>query len=185
MLLQAMPGCIMFKTAPLENEDELKVMFGPIVCTNERTLVPGVENANSSSDDHFEATLGGGENSTPDPCTNATGKRKMRHDSPKPKKKKDSREEYMKRLVEAFESRSMTTNKSITSADNDPVRVEVKAQLQQVIDDRSPEGSQLHLFATHLLIEKKYRGVFATLQTKEGRIAWLRNAYEIDLKKCT
>jgi hypothetical protein len=120
-LVQAMPGCIMFKTAPLENEDELKVMFGPIVCTNERTLVPSVEDANSSSDDHFEATLGGGENSTPDPCTNASGKRKMRHDPPKPKKKKDSREEYMRRLVEAFESRSMTTNKSITSSDNDPV----------------------------------------------------------------
>jgi hypothetical protein len=87
--------------------------------------------------------------------------------------------------VEAFESRSMTTNKSITSADTDPVRVEVMAQLQQVIDDGSPEGSDLHLFATHLLIEKKYRDVFASLKTKEGSIAWLRKAYEIDLKKCT
>jgi hypothetical protein len=115
----------------------------------------------------------------------ASGKRKMRHDSPKPKKKKDSREEYMRRLVEAFESHSMTTNKSITSADNDPVRLEIKKQLQQVMDDGSPEGSQLHLFATHLLIEKKYRDVFANLQTEEGMIAWLRNAYEIDLKKCT
>uniref|UniRef100_A0A804PH74 Myb/SANT-like domain-containing protein n=1 Tax=Zea mays TaxID=4577 RepID=A0A804PH74_MAIZE len=130
---EAMPGCIMFKTAPLENEDELKVMFGPIVCTNETTLVPGVEDANSSSDDHVEATLGGGENSTPDPCSNATGKHK----------------------------------------------------LQQVIDDGSPEGSDLHLFATHLLIEKKYRDVFASLKTKEGRNAWLRRAFEIDVKKST
>ena len=127
----------------------------------------------------------GGENSTPDPCTNATGKRKMRHDSPKPKKKKDSREDYMTRLVEAFDSRSMTTNKSITSADNDPVRLELKKQLQQVMDDGSPEGSELHLFATHLLIQKKYRDVFATLQTKEGRIAWLRNAYALKTKKST
>jgi len=175
----------MFKTAPLENEDELKVMFGPIVCTNERTLVPGVEDANSSSDDHFEATLGGGENSTPDPCTNATGKRKVRHDSPKPKKKKDSREEYMKRLVEAFESRSMTTNKSITSVETDPIRVEVIAQLQQVIDDGSPEGSDLHLFATHLFTSKKYRDIFSALKTSEGRNAWLRHAFEIDVKKST
>jgi hypothetical protein len=53
------------------------------------------------------------------------------------------------------------------------------------MDDGSPEGSQLHLFATHLLTEKKYRDIFANLQTKEERIAWLRNAYEIDLKKCT
>jgi hypothetical protein len=57
--------------------------------------------------------------------------------------------------------------------------------LQQVMDDGSPEGSQIHLFATHLLTEKKYRDIFANLQTKEGRIPWLHNAYEIDLKKCT
>jgi hypothetical protein len=63
------------QNCPLENEDELKVMFGPIVCTNQTTLVPSVEDANSSSDDHVEATLDGGENSTPDPCSNATEKR--------------------------------------------------------------------------------------------------------------
>jgi hypothetical protein len=63
----------------------------------------------------------------------------------------------------------MTTNKSIASAETDPVRVEVAAQLQQVIEDGAPEGSDLHFFATHLLMEKKYRDVFATLKTKEGR----------------
>ena len=178
MLLQAMPGCIMFKTAPLENEDELKVMFGPIVCTNETTLVPGVEDANSSSDDHVEANLGGGENSTPDPCSNATGKRKVRHDSPKSKKKRDMKEEYMKHLVEAYESRSLCSNMSITSFENDPVRKEVVAQLQQVIEDGAPEGSDLHFFATHLLMEKRYRDVFATLKTKEAMNAWLRRAYK-------
>jgi hypothetical protein len=89
----------------------------------------------------------------------------------------------MKRLVEAFESRSLTTNKSITSSDNDPVRIELKKQMQQVKEDGSPEGSELHLFATHLLIQKKYRDVFATLETKEGRIAWLRNAYALETKK--
>jgi hypothetical protein len=85
--------------------------------------------------------------------------------------------------VEAFESRSRTTNKSVTSTETDPVRVEVSAQLQQVIDDGSPEGSDLHLFATHLFIEKKYRDIFASLKTAEGRNAWLRHAFEIDVKK--
>jgi hypothetical protein len=93
----------------------------------ETTLVPGVEDVNSSSDDHVQANLGGGENNTPDPCSNATGKRKVLHDSPKPKKKKDTKDEYMKCLVEAFESRSMNTNKSITFFETDPVRVEVAA----------------------------------------------------------
>jgi hypothetical protein len=40
MLLQAMPGCIMFKIAPLENEDELKVMFGPISAQMKQPLFP-------------------------------------------------------------------------------------------------------------------------------------------------
>jgi hypothetical protein len=92
----------MFKTAPVENEDDLKIMFGPIVCTNETTLVPGVEDANSSSDGHEEEIVGGGENSTPDPSSFGKGKHKVLHDSPKPKKKRGVKEEYMKCLVEAY-----------------------------------------------------------------------------------
>ena len=98
-----------------------------------------VEDANSSSDDHDEATLSGGENSTPDPNSIVKGKRKVSHDSPKPKKKRDTKDEYMKRLVEAFESWSMNSNKSITSFETDPVRIEVAAQLKQVIDDGAAE----------------------------------------------
>jgi hypothetical protein len=166
----------MFKIAMHENEDNLKIMFGPIVCTNETTLVPGVEDANSSSDGHEEDFFGAGENSTPNPSSTVKGKSKVLHDSPKPKKQKDMRDEYMKQIVDAFESRG--SYKSITSSENDPVRKEVAAQLEQVIKDGAEEGSDLHFFTTHLLMEKRYRDVFATLMTKEGRNAWLRRAYE-------
>jgi hypothetical protein len=142
----------MFKTAPLENEDNLKIMFGPIVCTNETTLVPGVEDANSSSDGHEEHIFGADENNTPNPSSTVKGKRKVLHDSPKPKKKKDMRDEYMKLIVDSFES--MSSYKSITSFENNPVRKEVAAQLEQVIKDGAEEGSDLHFFATHLLMEK-------------------------------
>jgi hypothetical protein len=127
---------------------------------------------------HKEDILGCDENSTPGPSSIVKGKRKVLHDSPKSKKKRDMKEEYMKHLVEAYESRSLCSNMSITSFENDPVRKEVVAQLQQVIEDGAPEGSDLHFFATHLLMEKRYRDVFATLKTKEGRNAWLRRAYE-------
>jgi hypothetical protein len=79
----------MFKSSPLENEDELKVMIGPTVCTNQTTLVLGVEDANSSSDGHEEDVVAAAENSTPDPSTGIKGKRKLYHDSPKPRKKKE------------------------------------------------------------------------------------------------
>ena len=64
----------MFKSSPLENEDELKVMIGPTVCTNQTTLVLGVEDANSSSDGHEEDVVAAAENSTPDPITGIKGK---------------------------------------------------------------------------------------------------------------
>jgi hypothetical protein len=100
------------------------------------------------------------------------------HDSPKPRKKKELMDDYMKRIVDAFESRTFSSNKSITSFNNNPVREEVAAQLQQVIEDGATEGSDLHFFATQLLIDKRRRDVFATLKNKEGRNAWLRRAYE-------
>jgi hypothetical protein len=78
----------MFKSSPLENEGDLKIMFGPIVCTNETTLVPGVEDANSSSDGHEEDAIAAIENSTPNPSTRIKGKRKVYHDSLKPRKKR-------------------------------------------------------------------------------------------------
>jgi hypothetical protein len=62
-----MPWCLMFKFAPLENEDDLRILFGPIVCTNVTTLVPRVEDTNSSSDGNEEDVLAVGENSTPNP----------------------------------------------------------------------------------------------------------------------
>jgi hypothetical protein len=84
----------------------------------------------------------------------------------------------MRRIVDVFELRTFISNKSITSFDNDPVRKEVAAQLQQVIEDGATEGSDLHFFVTQLLIDKHHRDVFATLKTKEGRNGWLRRAYE-------
>jgi hypothetical protein len=78
----------MFKTAPLENEDNLKIMFGPIVCTNETTLIPRFEDANSSSDGHEEDIFGAGENSTPNPSSTVKGKSKVLHDSPNLRRKR-------------------------------------------------------------------------------------------------
>jgi hypothetical protein len=156
ILLQAMPGCIMFKSSPLENEDDLRIMFGPIVCTNETTLVHRVEDANSLSNGREEDILAAGENNTPNPSTTLKGKSKVFHDSSKPRKKKEPRDDYTRRIVDAFESRTFISNKTISSYENDPMRKEVAAQLQQVIEDGAKEGSNLHFFATQLLIDKHH-----------------------------
>jgi hypothetical protein len=84
----------------------------------------------------------------------------------------------MRRIVDAFESRNFSSNKTISSYEDDPMCKQVSSQLKQVIEDGATEGSDLHFFATQLLIDKCHQDVFATLQTKEGRNACLRCAYE-------
>jgi hypothetical protein len=162
----------MFKYAPLENENDIRIMFGPIVCTNETTLVPEVEDANSSYNGHEEDVFAVGENSTPDPRNALKGKCKVFHDSLKPRKKKEQRDDYMRRIVDSFESRTYSSIKTISAYENDPMCKEVAAQLKLVIEDGATEGSDLHLFATQLLIDKRHQVVFETLETKEGTLGF-------------
>jgi hypothetical protein len=108
-------------------------MFDSIVGTNETTLVLGVEDANSSSNGHEEDVI-------------AAGKRKVYHDSPKPLKKKEQWDDYMRRIVNVFVARTFSSNKTISNYEEDPVRKEVAAQLNQVIEGGATEGSDLHFF---------------------------------------
>lgn len=85
----------------------------------------------------------------------------------------------MKRIVQAIESRSFSTHKTINSIEDDLVHKEVAAQLEQVIEDGATEGSDLHFFMMQLLIHKHHRDVFVTLKTKDGRVTWPRRAFEI------
>ncbi|WVZ98007.1 hypothetical protein U9M48_043500 [Paspalum notatum var. saurae] len=41
--IKAMPACKKFRHAPLENEDELDIIFDMSTCTNETARVPGVD----------------------------------------------------------------------------------------------------------------------------------------------
>ena len=50
--------------------------------------------------------------------------------------------------------------------------------LEQVIDDGAEEGSDEHFYATQLLTKKENRDVFITLKTPNGRLSWLRRAWE-------
>lgn len=123
-----MPRCIIFKNQPLENEEDLWIMFRPIVCTNETTLIPRAQprDAASSLDGNEDDDLVHlGDNLNPKPNTKAKGMRQVLHDSPLLKKKKDIMDEYMKMIVQAIKSRTFSSKKTVTSFDNDLVRKEV------------------------------------------------------------
>ena len=65
---------------------------------------------------------------------------------------------------------------SATSQVVDHVREEIASMLYQVIEDGAEEGSDEHYYATHLM--KEYRDMFITLKASNGRLNWLRRAWE-------
>jgi hypothetical protein len=73
--MHAMLGFFIFKNAPLENEEDLHITFGPIMCMNETTLIPGAEpkNVASSSDGNEDGPFNEGENLTLEANTESKG----------------------------------------------------------------------------------------------------------------
>lgn len=96
-------------------------------------------------------------------------KRAAQH-SPKEKNKKNN-------FRDQDEMKTPSKN-SATSQVVDAVREEIANMLYQVIEDGAEEGSDEHYYATHLLMKKEYRDVFITLKTPNGRLNWLRRAWE-------
>ncbi|WVZ65112.1 hypothetical protein U9M48_014530, partial [Paspalum notatum var. saurae] len=163
---EAMPGCIGFKDAPLENEDQAvtnETSFVPTNGVGDDTDVIQVEGDRDGQEKN-DGEGGRGANVTPN-----SGKRPAPL-SPKGKKKKNFRDQCMKRLVEAYEIKAQSSKQSATSAVVDHVRDEIGKMLDQVIQDGAEEGSDEHYYATQLLKNKDNRDVFITLKTSEGRL---------------
>ncbi|CAO2038931.1 unnamed protein product [Urochloa humidicola] len=182
-----MPGCTSFKTAPLEHEDLLRIMFDAISVTNETAYVPdhggsaataAAENDGLGDGGHEGA--GEDERATHmvNPNSNAGGKRSAPIASPKGKKKKNFRDQWMKRLVDAYEKKAQSSKDSATSQVIDHVRDEITKMMEQVIEDGVEEGSVEHYYATQLIKIKENRDMFQTLKTPNGRLNWLRRAWE-------
>jgi len=179
-----MPGCIRFRDATLEHEDDLRIMFDAICVTNESSVVPGLD---ASYENEVGATEGntidvdGDGNGTPkvSPIDEKRGKGKVLHDSPhKNKKQKTIKDQCMKRLVNAYELKAQSGKNSTTSLVVDHVRQEMAQLIELVIQDGAEEGTDEHYYATQLLMKKEYHDMFMTLKTSTGRLNWLRRAWE-------
>ena len=85
----------------------------------------------------------------------------------------------MKRLVDTYEKKAQSSKNSATSHAVDHVRDEIGAML-----DGAEEGSDEHYYATQLLKKKENRDVFITLKTPNGRLNWLRRAWEDQKNYC-
>jgi hypothetical protein len=181
-----MSGCIGFRDAPLEHEEQMRIMFDAISVTNETSFVPstnGGECESAGVADGVDNNEGQEEEQPPIiPNDRPTSAKRAATSSPKGKKKKTFRDQCMKCLVDAYEKKSDSSNNSATSKVVDSIKEEIGNMLDQVINDGAEEGSDDHYYATQLLIKKEYRDVFITLKTSNGRLNWLRRAWA-DSKK--
>jgi hypothetical protein len=175
-----MTGCISFRDAPLEHEEQMQIMFDAISVMNETSFVPSTNGGECEGAD----AVGGVDNNEGQeeeqppiiPNDRPTSAKRAATSSLKGKKK-TYRDQCMKHLVDAYEKKSERSNNSATSKAVDSVREEIGNMLDQVIKDWSEEGSDEHYYATQLLIKKEYRDVFITLKTSNGRLNWLRRAW--------
>ncbi|GJN11644.1 hypothetical protein PR202_ga29847 [Eleusine coracana subsp. coracana] len=113
----AMPGCICFRDAPLEHEDQMRIMFEAVIVTNETSYVPtrGANNVQNLSSD-AEGDGNGEIGATPHIPASTDGN--LKRPAPlslKGKKKKTFRDQCMKRLVDAYEMKAQSSKHSATS----------------------------------------------------------------------
>jgi hypothetical protein len=160
-----MPGCITFETSPLEHEDQMQIMF--------ESIRSGDGEGEVQSDGGGGGGEGDGEGGDTPKVRSTVDKRvekRAAHYSPKGNKK-------TKNFRDQDEMKAPSKN-SATSHVVDHVREEIASMLYQVIEGRAEEGSDEHYYSTNLLVKKEYRDVFITLKTPNGRLNWLRRAWE-------
>jgi len=91
LMFQAMPGCISFKTAVLEHEEMMRIMFDAISVTNETSYVPGSGPDDGEGEEH-EAGHGDGDSERVEgrgsPHVTPNANKRPAQGSPSGKKKK-------------------------------------------------------------------------------------------------
>ncbi|XP_022682369.1 uncharacterized protein LOC105914380 [Setaria italica] len=124
---KAMPGCIRFRTAPLEYEDQMRIMFESVIVTNETSYVPSGD-GNVDVDEHDVVDVEGNNDREAHKAPSSSERRASKRpapSSPKRKKKKTFRDQCMKRLVDAYELKAQSSKHPATSQVVDHVRDEI------------------------------------------------------------
>jgi hypothetical protein len=182
-VFQAMPLCKKFRFVPLDNEEDVEIMFSGASYTNANAVASGARegsagNGNGNGNRNCNDKDNGSDDVQevhPSPAEKQPAKRGAAYKSPK-KGKKNFRDMQFKRFVDSFVEKASSS--SATSSPTDHVRQEIAEMLQSIIKTGACEGSDEHFYATQLLIKKEFRDVFVTLKTLEGKLAWLKRTWE-------
>jgi hypothetical protein len=154
-----------FRLAPLDNEEDLEILFSGVTCTNASAMAPGAKEGSggANNDDDVE------EVPHVTPSETQHKKRGAAHKSPAKKSKKNFRDMQFKCFVDSFVEKASSSKSSATSSPIDVVRQEIAEMLDSVIEAGADEGSDEHFYATQLLIKKEYMDVFAALKKAERK----------------
>jgi hypothetical protein len=90
-----MPQVKMFRLAPLENEEDLEIMFSGASCTNVYAMAPGANEELNGNDNDVEEVLSS-------PGDKPSRKRGVAQNFPIKKTKKNFRDLQFKRFVDSF-----------------------------------------------------------------------------------
>jgi hypothetical protein len=166
----------------------MRIMFDAISVTNETSYVPSSGGGGGAAcggaiggEDNNEVERDGHLSNSPDIQPNS--RKRPAECSPKGKKKKSFRDACMKCLVDAYEKKALSSNNSATSMSVDRIREEIVKMMEQVIENGVEEGSDEHYYATQLLKQKENHDMFITFKTSNGRLNWLRRAWEDNKKQ--
>lgn len=178
VLFQANKEYGKFRYSPIENLNELEVMFQNIHVSGASSVIPGVSKDKVAvnvhdvdDDDDILAVL-------EEP---SGGKRRAAAIAPSPKKsRRNPMVKEVRRLVDKIEN--LESSNSVTSQQTSKVDDEIIEHIRLAVRCGAAEGSDEHYIATKLFIKQQYRAVFRSFETNEGRLSWLRRMYE-DRKK--
>nr|TKV94337.1 hypothetical protein SEVIR_9G287700v2 [Setaria viridis] len=191
------PGVGKFKNRPLQNEDELKVMFGNIIneekdhwnpMSSNPIIPPSQEAPNLMSSNFIDAEDGlemrgnndldnGDEVQEVSPSV-ANAKKKVHVILDKPNKKSKAStalviQEHISKISDNASSFVASRQAGIT----------IEQVMDHVAACGAACGSDEHFVATELFVKKEQREMFMTIPTNEARFSWLKRKYDMMFAK--
>jgi hypothetical protein len=162
------------RNGPPEWLDQLEVMFEQLVVDGTTSCIPGEQmgDENEEGGEHDQNEGHSSDNGTPrtnyqskrgnSTCTTAT--------SPQ-KKSKSPMVRIMKGMLETMQTNYAIAQKVMQGE----LRTEsIKKAMRLAVECGAEEGSFEHFVASQLFVKAELRDVFLTIETKEGRLAWLK-----------
>jgi hypothetical protein len=202
--MQMCPEAAKFRIAPLQYEEDLKVIFDKNAVTNVTARVPPSSQAESSQSriniEDVEGSRCEGDDEPLVTPVRVQGKKNKRcpyspnpTGTPKMSTGSVSRFDRVMELMEKKEARRSMVDEEksrnlVTSPgrDTDSSRDEIRRMVALISNDGGKTGSKEYFYATQLFIIKHYRDVFTCLEeecTPSQRLEWIRMTWEQHNKK--